>query len=580
VAVDLTPPPPPISTCVADQYAGTPPALAELDAVTVRVGARLRSLSPAVTAVGLGALTAGLRLPLRGSTLFNWDSLQFALGIQRFDVAAHRPHPPGYIGYIAMGRVLNAAGLGPTSNSLVLLSIAAEALTVALVYLLARRLMGGFAGVAAALLLMFSPLYWLYGETALTYALDPLLALAAAWPALRYLRGRGSPVPVLVAAGLAGAVRPSAEVFLAPLVVAVLWQCARHRQGRHLRLALAAGVLTNALWMVPLLVLSGGPLAYLRDSLQLGEQVSQGTALWRAGVPGLVTNVGAVINGLGLMLVLYLPLGAAGALLGVLPSRMRPRGMARFSPAAIRWAALWAVLPLLTWLLVHIGQVAYVLFLAPLLVLPAGLLLDRLARAVAGRSEVWRRRLRVSLLAACCGSQMALFLVPSDSLAAMPAARDRHVAALTAWVRETLPADALLIAQPEGPGSYRVAMYYLPEHPAVAIGRDRFGRAGQLWSDAGGAPEYDLSRFGRVAPPAFPRLGEAAILDADAAAVIGDKQRLHLAFLDDGQQSPVYRLTLTPGDPPRAFGGFLYVRGSDCPCSRAAPRGVPAARML
>jgi hypothetical protein len=52
----------------------------------------------ALVACGFAVGTVATRLPLRGRYLFNWDALQFALGIQRFDLAAHRPHPPGYIG--------------------------------------------------------------------------------------------------------------------------------------------------------------------------------------------------------------------------------------------------------------------------------------------------------------------------------------------------------------------------------------------------------------------------------------------------------------------------------------------------
>src|SRR5262252_5664969 len=32
------------------------------------------------------------------------DSINFALGLRRFDVANHQPHPPGYPVYIALGR--------------------------------------------------------------------------------------------------------------------------------------------------------------------------------------------------------------------------------------------------------------------------------------------------------------------------------------------------------------------------------------------------------------------------------------------------------------------------------------------
>ena len=44
-------------------------------------------------ATGLSLAAILTRLPFAGRYLFNWDAIQFALGIQRFDIAEHRPHP-------------------------------------------------------------------------------------------------------------------------------------------------------------------------------------------------------------------------------------------------------------------------------------------------------------------------------------------------------------------------------------------------------------------------------------------------------------------------------------------------------
>src|SRR6202022_2779033 len=119
-------------------------------------------------AATLGCAVIATRIPLAGRYLFDWDSLQFALGMQRFNLASHRPHPPGYVGYIVLGRALvRLTGL-PADTVMVTVSAVAEALTVATIFLIARRVFGSFAAWAGALLLLTSPLYWLYGETALT----------------------------------------------------------------------------------------------------------------------------------------------------------------------------------------------------------------------------------------------------------------------------------------------------------------------------------------------------------------------------------------------------------------------------
>jgi len=84
----------------------------------------------ALVACGFAVGTVANRLPLRGRYLFNWDALQFALGIQRFDLAAHRPHPPGHIGYIYLGRLLTHLTGATIESVLTAVSIAGEAATV------------------------------------------------------------------------------------------------------------------------------------------------------------------------------------------------------------------------------------------------------------------------------------------------------------------------------------------------------------------------------------------------------------------------------------------------------------------
>jgi Dolichyl-phosphate-mannose-protein mannosyltransferase len=167
-----------------------------------------------LVACGFAVATVATRLPLRGRYLFDWDAQQFALGIQRFDLAAHRPHPPGYIGYIYLGRLLTHLTGATIESVLTAVSIAGEAATVVGLYLVARRLFGEFAGLAAALLLLSSPLYWMYGETALTYGLEPGLALLGFWLLYRASRqaGRGLVLAAGVI-GLEGAIRESSEVF-------------------------------------------------------------------------------------------------------------------------------------------------------------------------------------------------------------------------------------------------------------------------------------------------------------------------------------------------------------------------------
>ena len=61
----------------------------------------------------LALIFALAHVPFLATSLEDIDSVNFALGVRDFDVAAHRPHPPGYPVYIALGKVATAiAGFG------------------------------------------------------------------------------------------------------------------------------------------------------------------------------------------------------------------------------------------------------------------------------------------------------------------------------------------------------------------------------------------------------------------------------------------------------------------------------------
>jgi len=88
-------------------------------------------------ACALGLLTVLSRLPYRTRMLYNWDAVQFALALREYDVVKHQPHPPGYILYVALGRLVNTWLDNPTATYVVL-AVACSGLTTFVVYFLGR----------------------------------------------------------------------------------------------------------------------------------------------------------------------------------------------------------------------------------------------------------------------------------------------------------------------------------------------------------------------------------------------------------------------------------------------------------
>ena len=252
----------------------------QVDAVHVALGIRYY-----VAAAVLVFLAAHLAfLP---ASLEDLDSVNFALGVRRFDVSQHRPHPPGYPLYIAAGKVVHAA-LPDEAKALGFISALAGGLGVlALVALFARidPAWSGRGPIVAALLAATSPLYWLTAVRPLSDSLGLTVSIAIQALALSAVTERR----VSVASGLAAlaiGIRSQVAWLTVPTLLYALL-----RLRSDLRLRAAAGALAAfgagvLVWAVPLVVLTGGPSAYWHALFSQGAEDLTGIQmLWTRPTP-------------------------------------------------------------------------------------------------------------------------------------------------------------------------------------------------------------------------------------------------------------------------------------------------------
>lgn len=103
----------------------------------------------------------------RSISLDDWDSVQFAMGVERFDISAHHPHPPGYAFYICCGKTINLL-IGDPKESLILMSAILGALTVLVFFYLVKINYGQKTALFSSLLLTVVPIFWLTSLKALS----------------------------------------------------------------------------------------------------------------------------------------------------------------------------------------------------------------------------------------------------------------------------------------------------------------------------------------------------------------------------------------------------------------------------
>ena len=270
----------------------------------------------------LALIFALAHIPFLAPSLEDIDSVNFALGVRDFDVAAHRPHPPGYPVYIFLGKVATAiAGFGVDAapsmveaKALAVLSLLAGLFAIACLYMVfscfseappslsvwERLRVLDITAFAATAIVASCPLFWYLAVRpmsdlpGLAVALAAQACLMVAW--WKQTPGpdgdRRLPAPVMSASGrmivigaflaaLSIGLRSQTVWYTVPLLLLVLMD----RIGRGVAGAMIGGgvmfVAGGLAWGIPLLIASGGLNAYLAAlGTQAGEDFAAGEMLY------------------------------------------------------------------------------------------------------------------------------------------------------------------------------------------------------------------------------------------------------------------------------------------------------------
>jgi hypothetical protein len=223
-------------------------------------------------------LLLALRLPFLPPALDNTDSVNFDLGVHDYDPGAFQPHPPGYPVYIFLAKGVHGV-LASDAASLGVLSAVLGAISLVPLFALMRTLLRQTGAPAwgaslACLLTLFNPTVWFNSvrpmsdvtaffviTAAQCLLVAPLLDEDARWPRRRLVWLLG-----VALAGLSPGVRLQAIWSIGPLLLYGVWRVRAWRSATALIFMAAV-----AAWVVPMLILSGGPARYLQSlSLLIG----------------------------------------------------------------------------------------------------------------------------------------------------------------------------------------------------------------------------------------------------------------------------------------------------------------------
>lgn len=425
-----------------------------------------------ISVAALSVFTVISRLPWHTAIPYNMDAVQYILGMHRFDIALHQPHPPGNPLYIVLGRAMNLVIAGPNA-ALVTLSVLASVGAVIGTALIAERLTDRPTAAVAALLVALNPLFWLYGELALSYAPECAFGLLVAFAAWRAYQRPSHVSAVLLALtfAAAGGLRPTVLPLLGPLW---LFGLARMRWRTRL-LAVMATTIGCLAWLVPLLWVSGGLGAYLTQVHLLSSLVDQRTTFLKAPLDMWLTNAMVVVAGVAIALNVLILVAAAAVCL------RRPKLSETKASTVFLW--FWVLPGLATFALIHFGQLGYLL-----LILPPGILLCLL-----GIRSAWPRWLGGATGRVMLPLFIGVTLAFSATTVPMGVQHDASWKAAEQRIAALPPGQTIILSDVDQAGFFRLEGYLLPQYHALGAADDTSGRYGVMFEAHEGQSTYSLN---------------------------------------------------------------------------------------
>ncbi len=423
------------------------------------------------------AFLAASRLPLRTHHLYSWDSVQYALAVENFDVFNHQPHPPGYPIFVAAMKAIDVF-VQDANLSMILLNILLGAATVFLLFLLAEEIFGFPLACLAAFCLAVSNIFWYYGLVANAYVAEAFASTTIAYTCWLSLTRKKMPFAILstLALALAGGLRPFVMVILFPL-----WLFANaHSLKKPLRilvLVLLFAALTF-LWLAPTIHAAGGYERYADASQLLYKATLSITSVYsRNPLYNVGRNMGVILKYLSYSLnvfwavLLYLALCAVRPLTS---AEIRGKLAAPFwkIQPQTRFMFIWLTPPIMFYVFTHIPKEGYLLT-----VLPGVMLL--LAKVIKNFSTHIRDRLALRSDAKMVFAMASIFaftnLYPlfwagADSDVSKLREQEKDLRNTITFLRRNFNSDKTMICLfRTAHRKLRHFMYYLPEFKVVEI---------------------------------------------------------------------------------------------------------------
>lgn len=326
------------------------------------------------------ALVLATRLPMAPGQLLSFDDVNLAHSIGHFDIRMSQPQPPGYPLFVLEMRLLYCLRIRSAEHILLTLGIAGTIAALALLAVCGNRIMGRDAGVYAAWLMIFQPVFWQTGVASALRMQLAIISVAVAGSCWRAWEGESRWVTWSgVALALGAGIRPETGPLLFPLWAASALRARISWKERGRAVAVIAGIVL--LWLVPTMTASGGPTSYVKTNLAyVSHQAAVSSELFGASEAKAHTTFWR--------LVVWTLFGVLGFTMpAVLAWRGREGWGIPLHTAA--FLLLWFVPSFLFAIAVHVEDPGQVLAMVPVVSLAGGFLVNRALDNLEARVSRW-----------------------------------------------------------------------------------------------------------------------------------------------------------------------------------------------
>ncbi|EKF85429.1 glycosyl transferase [Methanobacterium formicicum DSM 3637] len=327
----------------------------------------------------LAILILVTRIPFMSKFLYEWDSVNYALGFNEYNITQEQPHSPGYIFYTALGKGVNYVFNDP-NMTMICLAIFFTIFTTILIYFMVKELFGRKLSIVTGILFVFNPLIWFYGNIASIYIFEAFFSVLIAYTSYKFFKGDEKFLYIsAIALGLAGGFRIDIVEFLIPLWIFCIWY--KRPSYKKILTGLILFGSSLLLWIIPTAISAGGIEQYLTILKSTSEAASCTSLLFGATIKEQLLNSGACV------MWLLLGLSIMGTL-AVLSFLVYPRKelISKFifylkKPVTF-FFLLWVGPALIFYLVIYVVKPGYILTCIPPIMIILAWIINRVANII------------------------------------------------------------------------------------------------------------------------------------------------------------------------------------------------------